>query len=60
MILIDTELCEGCGDCCSSCPNDCLVLENSQGKTTACVASDDCMSCGACWSVCPTGAIADA
>ncbi len=58
MIIIDTELCEGCGDCVAFCPNDCLGLESTQGKITAYIESEDCTQCRVCESVCPNGAIA--
>jgi len=58
MIIIDTELCEGCGDCAAACPEDCIGLEFARGKTTAYVELEDCAQCGVCESVCPNGAIA--
>ena len=57
MIIIDTELCEGCGDCVAFCPNDCLGLEHVQGKTQAHFESEGCTQCGVCESVCPNEAI---
>jgi len=58
MITIDTELCEGCGDCAAACPEDCIGLESARGKTAAYVELEDCTQCGVCESVCPNRAIA--
>ena len=57
MIMIDTELCDGCGDCVTSCPEDCIGLEFIRGKTTAYVEWCVYTQCGVCESVCPNGAI---
>lgn len=58
MIKIDTESCDGCGDCAAFCPNDCLGLEYVQGKTSVYFQLDACVRCGVCVSVCPNEAIA--
>ena len=57
MILIDTELCEGCGDCEAFCPHDCIGLVAEQGRVVAVVElPDDCAQCGICED-CHVGAI---
>ena len=48
MIMIDTELCDGCGDCVTSCPEDCIGLEFIRGKTTAYVEWCVYTQCGVC------------
>ena len=59
MIIIDTELCEGCGDCVAFCPEDCLGLGDEDNyDAVAYVLESCCTQCGVCESVCPNGAIA--
>jgi len=60
MIIIDTELCEGCGDCAAACPEDCIGLEaeGNNCDVVAYIESEDCTQCRVCESVCPNGAIA--
>lgn len=66
MIIIDTKLCEGCGDCVASSPNDCMELARSGDWDAfaywepAVVRCDVnyCTQCGVCVWVCPNGAIA--
>ncbi len=60
-ILIDRELCKGCGYCITACPKGLIVFEkdfNEMGYHTA--ASKDngrCNGCGYCAVVCPDIAI---
>ena len=59
MIMIDLELCEGCGDCVAACPNDCLKWgddDNYEGDILY-VLESCCVECGVCESVCPNEAI---
>jgi len=58
MIFIDTELCEGCGECVAACPNDCIKMGDEQNyDEVAYILYLDCTDCGVCKSVCPVGAI---
>jgi NAD-dependent dihydropyrimidine dehydrogenase PreA subunit len=50
---VDTEKCEGEGECVEVCPLDSITIED--GK--AIVDEDTCGDCGACVDVCPTEAI---
>lgn len=47
-VLIDLELCKGCGICTKECPNKAIVLENKKA-----VLQQSCTSCGVCTKVCP-------
>lgn len=55
-ILIDGEICIGCGDCVEVCKD--FSLEIRDGKAAV---SDNpafgCIGCGHCMAICPTGAI---
>ncbi|MGB4658834.1 MAG: NADH-ubiquinone oxidoreductase-F iron-sulfur binding region domain-containing protein [Mobilitalea sp.] len=53
-IYIDPELCIGCEECTSVCPEDCI-----EGKTGYIHMIDelDCTKCGKCIEVCESGAI---
>lgn len=51
---IDMELCTGCGDCVSACPQHAVSLE--QGKPQ--LDEELCAYCGDCEDICPVGAIA--
>ena len=53
MIDIDPEICDGCGVCVNTCPNDAIGLLS--GK--ACVDQELCLECEACIDICPQGAI---
>ncbi|MBK6507166.1 MAG: nitroreductase family protein [Ignavibacteria bacterium] len=55
-IIIDTELCNGCGVCVSVCKDFNLILEN--GKVRLSVKPVfGCMACGHCMAICPNDAI---
>ena len=56
-IVIDRELCKGCGLCIRACPVKVLDLDteiNSTG-TYPCmiVEPEKCIACGNCYDVCP-------
>jgi NAD-dependent dihydropyrimidine dehydrogenase PreA subunit len=59
VVTVDMELCEGCGDCVSTCPNELLSLVQENGKKVATYsgAPDDCLGCFSCESTCPSGSI---
>lgn len=48
MIVIDPELCKGCGICSKQCPNKAILIENKKA-----VIQENCTSCGVCTRVCP-------
>ncbi len=58
-ITIDTNKCEGEGDCVDYCPFAILSLEALDAKKVAVLSGqeDDCSGCMACTTVCPSGAI---
>jgi ferredoxin len=47
-----SEICDGCGECASSCPLD--IIRQEDGKF---IIGIGCNLCGICASVCPRGAI---
>jgi electron transfer flavoprotein alpha subunit/NAD-dependent dihydropyrimidine dehydrogenase PreA subunit len=51
-IIIDDELCSGCGSCVDSCPYGAIELENDKAKILP-----NCNLCGACVENCPVEAI---
>ncbi|MFC1746351.1 ATP-binding protein [Candidatus Riflebacteria bacterium] len=54
IIQIDEDLCNGCGDCISSCAEGALELVDGKAKL---VSDIYCDGLGACLSECPTGAL---
>ena len=53
-IVIDKELCIGCGVCVEMCPEDVLEL---QGEVATVINLDDCIECEACQVNCEYEAI---
>lgn len=51
-IIIDDELCTGCGSCVDSCPFGAIELKNDKAKVLPA-----CNLCGACVEICPVEAI---
>lgn len=52
-MIVNRELCKGCGDCVEVCPNKAIRL--SEGK--AVIDQAKCSTCQICAEVCPTGAL---
>ena len=51
MIKINTDLCNGCGDCVEKCPGDTFLINKKTGK--AYIAGDwQCMECQLCLNLC--------
>jgi len=55
-IVVDEDLCSGCGVCVTVCPYDAAKLEEKEDKTVSIVDLAQCKRCGACVSVCPSEA----
>lgn len=52
MVVVDKELCVGCGTCVADCIQHALSL--SEGKVQA---APECFQCGHCVAICPHGAV---
>lgn len=52
-VLIDSELCNGCGLCVPVCPDQIISLEDSRAQTSG----EKCLECGHCHAICPQKAI---
>ncbi|MBR0139652.1 MAG: electron transfer flavoprotein subunit alpha [Firmicutes bacterium] len=52
-VIIDKDLCVGCGACMGTCPNGAIDI-GGDGKASV---SDNCVNCGMCIDACPMGAI---
>lgn len=52
-VIINKEICVGCGKCVSDCVSEKLQLEN--GK--AVFRYEKCLECGHCYAICPVGAV---
>jgi NAD-dependent dihydropyrimidine dehydrogenase PreA subunit len=59
VITIDTDLCEGDGECVDTCAVDILSIVEEDGKKHAVVSGDpdECLGCMSCEAVCAQGAI---
>ncbi|MBN1456081.1 MAG: 4Fe-4S dicluster domain-containing protein [Methanomicrobia archaeon] len=58
IINIDEDLCDGCGICIPSCPEQAIqVVETPNGKKARLVKEFYCDGLGACLGSCPTGAL---
>ncbi len=56
IITIDSEKCQGDGDCVEACPA--AILSVVDGKAVVSGAVAECLGCEACVTTCPHGAIA--
>ncbi len=52
-VIVDSELCIGCGDCISVCPTNSLEIIDQKAE----VVNQDCFLCDHCASGCPEKAI---
>ena len=53
-VIIDQNLCRGCGKCKSTCPMEAISGEK---RSPHFIDNEKCITCGACWGSCPFGAI---
>ena len=56
-ILINQDLCSGCGVCTALCPYDALQMVSVNGGRRAAIDTIRCKRCGLCVSTCPSEAI---
>lgn len=59
-IIIDSELCKGCGLCLEVCPKKCIRISadsNKRGYYPARFNGQDCVGCLACALICPEAVI---
>jgi len=58
IIVIDEELCDGCGECISSCPEQAIqIVETEDGPKARLVKEIFCDGLGACMGSCPKDAL---
>ena len=53
MVFVNTEACNGCGECISICPSGAILLQNNH----AFIDQELCQECESCVDSCPQGAI---
>ena len=53
-VIIDQQLCRGCGKCKATCPMEAISGEK---RSPHFIDNTKCITCGACWGSCPFGAI---
>lgn len=59
-IIIDRQICKGCGICVINCTSKALALSrevNGKGYNYVYIANDNCTGCTNCAVVCPDSAI---
>jgi NAD-dependent dihydropyrimidine dehydrogenase PreA subunit len=52
--VVDSEKCNGCGNCIEICPNEVYEIEEDGSNPTR---PEDCIECWACVNQCPTESI---
>ncbi|MEW5871862.1 MAG: 4Fe-4S dicluster domain-containing protein [Chloroflexota bacterium] len=59
LVTIDTEKCQGCGDCVENCAVQMLSLVEEDGRMVATFEGDpsECLGCLSCEESCEEGAI---
>jgi NAD-dependent dihydropyrimidine dehydrogenase PreA subunit len=59
VITVDSNKCQGDGDCVDICPSSILSLAETGGKKVAVVqgSADDCLGCMSCTTTCTNDAI---
>lgn len=57
MASVNSQLCDGCGECVASCPYSAIEMEEDKGGKVAKVEKASCKGCGGCVPVCPRDAI---
>lgn len=55
VVTIDTDKCEGCGDCVEACPASILSLQDGKAEVTG--DTNECLGCESCVSVCTSGCV---
>jgi Fe-S-cluster-containing hydrogenase component 2 len=53
MVFVNTDVCNGCGECISVCPSGAILLQNNH----AFIDQELCQACETCVDSCPLGAI---
>ncbi len=56
-VIVDPNLCIGCGKCVDVCPADVFEIRESDKKVAFPKNASACMECHACEAQCPVGAI---
>jgi heterodisulfide reductase subunit A len=57
MASVNSQLCDGCGECVASCPYSAIEMEGDEGGKVAKIEKASCKGCGGCVPVCPRDAI---
>jgi Fe-S-cluster-containing hydrogenase component 2 len=52
-IIVDEEVCVGCGACVGVCPVEAISMDKDKAK----IDQETCIECGACITECPVEAI---
>lgn len=51
--VVDTEKCDGCGNCETNCPNESIKVVDGKAQ----VNEAECIDCNMCKDECPQGAV---